>query len=167
MKKIVLGLITALLFLGCSSNEEAKQNVEPKLVVGKSLENLGLNDQFDKPVTLKADTKKVVISYSKDTGHVCSGFFEKQSESYLENNKVQYIADISPAPSLIRSMFVIPGLQDLKYPILILDDEKIAAPFRAGIDVEKTIVVSLNNNSIIEIKAINSEDELKKALETK
>ncbi|MEA2091424.1 MAG: hypothetical protein U9O83_03540 [Campylobacterota bacterium] len=167
MKKIITGLMIAFLFIGCGSKGAVEQNVEAKLVVGKSLVNLGLNDQFGKPVTLKAETKKIVISFSKDAGHICSAFFEKQSESYLENNKIQYVADISPAPSLIRSLFVIPGLKDIKYPILILDDEKIAAPFRAGIDVEKTIVVSLNNNSITEIKAVNSEDELKKALEAK
>ncbi len=167
MKKIVLGLIAALLFIGCSSDKAAEQNVEPKLVVGKSLENLGLKDQFEKPLSISKDTKKLMISFSKDAGHICSGFLEKQSASYLKDNNIQYIADVSPAPSLIRSMFVIPGLQDIKYPILILDDKAVAAPFRAGINVEKTIVVLLDNNSITEIKTINSEEELKKLLETK
>ncbi len=166
MKKIVLGLVSALFILGCSA-EVDMQNIEPKLVVGKSLKNLGLLDQFDKPVVLKAETKKVMISYSKDAGHICSGFLEKQSPTYLKDNNIQYIADISPAPSLIRSIFVIPGLQDLKYPILILDDEKIAAPFRVGVNAENTIVLSLKNNLILNIKNINSEDELKKALEAK
>jgi len=52
MKKIVLTLMMALLFMGCSKNSEAMKNVEPKLVVGKSLASLKLNDQNEKPLKL-------------------------------------------------------------------------------------------------------------------
>ncbi|MEA1892736.1 MAG: hypothetical protein U9N33_08500 [Campylobacterota bacterium] len=166
MKKIVSGIIAALLFLGCSSDKASEQNIEPKIVIGKSLVNLGLKNQFDKAEKLSSDTKKIIISYSKDTGHTCSGFFEKQTPTYLDDKNIKYLADISSAPSIIRSMFVIPGLQELKYSVLILDDETIAAPYKAGVSIEKILVVSLNNNSITDIKTATTEDELKQILES-
>ena len=64
MKKILLGLVAALLFIGCSSEEQVDVNVEPSLVVGKAL-NIALNDQFDKAHTLDTTTKKVIFVFSE------------------------------------------------------------------------------------------------------
>ncbi len=166
MKKIVTGLLVALLFLGCSSKGSEDQVLEPKLVVGKSL-TLTLNDQFEKPQALKSEMKKIIFAFSKDGAHTCNDFFVTQTPTYLSDNNTQFVADVSSAPSLIRSMFILPGLKDFKHTVLIFDDENIAAPYRAGVDVEKIIVVYLDNKTITGIKTINSQDELKKVIEEK
>lgn len=166
MKKIVLGLIAALLFIGCSSDKAAEQNEEPKLVVGKSL-NLALNDQFEKAHTLNADTTKVIFAFSKDMAHTCNDYFDTKEASYLSDNNIQFVADVSSAPSLIRSMFIMPGLKDFKHTVMLLDDKSVAAPYKAGIDAEKIVVVYLDGTSISEIKTINTLNELKKAIDTK
>jgi len=166
MKKIILGLLATLLFIGCSSNE-TNENVVAKLVVAKNLENVSLNDQFEKSHTIKADTKKVIFAFSKDGAHTCNDYFNTKSPSYLANNKTQFVADVSAAPSLIRSMFIMPGLKDFKHTVLILDDKAVASTFRADMNTEKIIVVTLNNYKINSIKTITTEAELIKEIESK
>ena len=167
MKKIVLGLLVSLLFIGCSSDNSEAKNVEPSLVVSKSLSSLSLNDQFEKVQTIQADTKKVIFAFSKDMAHICNDYFVTQTPTYLNDNNTQFVADVSSAPSLIRSMFILPGLKDFKHTVILLDNKDIAAPFKAGVDVEKIVVVYLDNKSITSIKTISTEAELKQVIEEK
>ena len=165
MKKIISGLLLAFLFLGCSSKNEDAQNIEPKLVVGNSLSNLSLKDQFEKQHALKAETTQLIFALSKESAHICNDFFVMQTPSYLDEHKTQFIADVSSAPSLIRSMFIMPGLKDFKHTVLILDEKVQAAPFRSGVDVEKILLVTLEDGTISSLKSLNNEAELKAAIE--
>jgi len=167
MKKIVVTLALMLTFLGCSSKGGEVSNVEPSLVVGKSLQNLRLNDQFEKPHTLDADTKTLIFAFSKDMAHTCNDFFATQTPTYLVDNHAEFIADVSAAPSLIRSMFIMPGLKDFKHTVLIFEEESKAAPFRAKMDTEKIVVISLNNGTITKITPLSTAKELQEKIEAK
>lgn len=94
-------------------------------------------------------------------------FLEKEDPDFLAKNHAVYIADISPAPSLIRSMFILPDLKKLKFPILLITDEKLSAEYSKGMDKEKIIVVSLDDLKIRDIKAVTSVKELQEALKDK
>ena len=166
MIKLTIALLTAFLFLGCSS-QATDENVEPKLVVSKSLETLKLNDQNGNSHVITADTKKVIFAFSKDVGHTCNDFFATKPESYLSDNNTIFVADISGAPSLIRSMFIIPGLKDFKHKVLVLDDKNIANGYKAKQDTENIVVVFVDNNIITAIKNISSVDALAKVIESK
>jgi len=159
MIKIITVFLTALLFIGCSS-KATDTNVEPMLVVQKSLSSLKLNDQNGNPHAITADTKKVIFAFSKDVGHTCNDFFATKPDSYLADNNAMFIADVSSAPSIIRSMFIMPGLKDFKHTVLVLDDENTANSYKAKQNVEKIIIVSVNNNTITAIKNVSSTDEL-------
>jgi len=165
MKVITALFLTAIIFIGCNSKDTMDKPVIPKLVIGKSLTNLSLNDQHEKPHTLNATTKKVIFAFSKDAAHTCNDFFVTKKATYLEDNKVIFVADVSAAPSLIRSMFIMPGLKDFKHTVLVLDDENIAASYRANQNIEKIIVVYIKNGTISNIKSINTVDELEKEIE--
>ena len=158
MKKIVAILLTALVFIGCSS--KGASNIEPKIVVGKSLNTLTLNDQNGKKHSIKNDTKIVIFAFSKDAAHTCNDYFNEQSPDYLEKHHTQFIADVSSAPSFIRSMFIMPGLKDFKHTVMIFEDKENASGYRAGQDNEKIVVVYLNNKSISSIKTISTAKEL-------
>jgi len=166
MKKIIAGLFVSLLLIGCSS-KEVTEVVEPKLVVGKSLSDIALNDQFEKAHKIEASTKKVIFAFSKDIAHTCNDYFVTQSPTYLSENNTQFVADVSAAPSLIRSMFILPGLKDFKHTVLLLDRKEKAAPYRSEMNTEEIVVVYIDNNSITRIITISSEDELKKVIEAK
>ena len=163
MKNIILAFVVALSFIGCSSNSQENKNVEPKLVVGKSLADMKLNDQNEKPQTLPADTKVVFFSFSKPVGHMCNAFLEKHPENYLAQHHAVYVADVSPAPSIIKNMFILPDLKELKFPILLINDDKLSAEYTKGMDKKSIVVVTLKNGTIKKI------DNLKdaKALEEK
>jgi len=164
MTKILLGLLATFLFIGCSSSA-VEENVTPKLVVGQSVADLKLNDQFEKPHGLNADTYKLIFAFSKDSAHICNDFFNTKAPTYLEDHHAQFIADVSAAPSLIRSLFIMPGLKDFKHTVLLLDDKTLAAPYRKDMDVEKIVVVYILNKKVTEIKTITTAEELRKTLE--
>ena len=166
MKIIIAFFSIALMFIGCSSKETTDTLVVAKLVINKSLANLTLNDQHEIPHTLKATTSKVIFAFSKDAAHTCNDFFVTKKATYLEDNNIAFVADISGAPSLIRNMFIIPGLKDFKYQVLILDDKVIASAYRANQDIEKIVVVEIVDGIIKNIKSINSVDELAKEIES-
>ena len=160
MTKTLLALLMSLAFIGCSSGDSSTP-AKPKLALNNSLSGLTLNDQFDKPHTLPKDTKTVIFAFSKEMGHLCNDFFVTQDASYLADNNAVFIADVSSAPSIIRSMFIMPGLKDFEHTVLILDDSTTAAGFKAGVNTEKVIVVSLENATITKIDKAFSVNELK------
>ncbi len=116
---------------------------------------------------MDADTKKIIFAFSKDIAHICNDYFVTQTPTYLSENNTQFVADVSAAPSLIRSMFILPGLKDFKHTVLLLDDKKVAAPYRSQMDVDKIVVAYIDNKAITKIVTISSEDELKKVIEAK
>jgi hypothetical protein len=160
MKNILLGLIIAIFFLGCAKDEGIA--VEPKVAVGNSLETLTLNDQFEKPQSLRADTKKVIFAFSKDMGHISNDFFDKQTPSFLADHNAVFIADVSGAPSLIRSMFIMPGLKDFKHTVLVIEDKNVAASYRIDVNSDKLMILNLENYIIKSISYASTEDELAK-----
>ena len=164
MKNIILSLILAFTFIGCNSKSEDNTNVEPKLVVGKSLSDLKLNDQNEKPQTLAADTKIVFFSFSKPTGHMCNEFLEKQPANYLVEHHAVYVADVSAAPSIIKSMFILPDLKELKFPILLINDDKLSAEYSKGMDKESIVVVTLENGTIKKIDNLKDSKALEAAI---
>lgn len=167
MTKTLLALLTALFIVGCGPNKEVQTNVEPALVVGKSVNALKLNDQFEKQHVINADTTKLIFAFSKDMAHTCNDFFASKDASYLGDNHTQFIADVSGAPSLIKSMFIMPGLKDFKHTVLIFEQKETAAPFKAKQDAEKIIIAYLNNGTISSIKTISTEAELAQVIESK
>jgi len=167
MKNIILTVALALAFMGCSSKSDVNKNVEAKLVVGKSLSEFKLADQNEKPQTISAETKIVFFSFSKKVGHKCNAFLEKQPADFLKNNNAIYVADVSPAPTLIKKMFILPDLKKLKFPILLINDDITSAEYSKGMDVKSIVVVSLNNGKIIKIDNLKDAQALKAIITAK
>lgn len=162
MKNILLGLVVAVLFLGC--NEPVKVDVEKETVVGNSLKSLKLNDQFEKPQKLDADTKKVIFAFSKDMGHLCNDYFVTQDPDFLTEHHALFIANVSAAPSLIRSMFIMPGLKEFKHTVLVIEDENVAASYRIDAHEDELMVLDVNDFIIEKISYVSTQEELVKAL---
>lgn len=167
MKNVILGLLISLVFIGCSSQEADVKPAEPKLVVTQSLADLTLNDQHEVAHKVLADTKTLVFAFSKDVGHTCNDFFATKDESYLNDNNAIFVADVSAAPSVIRSMFIMPGLKDFKHTVLVIDDETIANDYKAGQDSEKIVIVSLQDKTITSITNVSTTEELAARIESK
>jgi hypothetical protein len=162
MKKILLLLVVTLSFMGCSSKSEENKNVEPKLVVGKSLEDFQVKDQHEKPQTLSNDTKIVFFSFSKPVGHTCNEFLSQKPADFLEQHHAVYVADVTPAPSIIKSMFILPDLKKLPFTILLINDEKLSSQYSKGVDKESIVVVFLDNKKITKIENLKTKEDLEK-----
>ena len=159
MKKVLLALLGALVFIGCSS-KGAEELAPSKLAVGASLESLTLNDQFEKPHAVTKETRKIVFAFSKQVGHDCNDFFATKESDYLSSKNTLFVADVSGAPSVIRSMFIMPGLKDFAHTILVIDDKNVAATYKPEGDLEKVVVVSLDSFVITSIDYLQTPQEL-------
>jgi hypothetical protein len=166
VKKIILGFLIIFLFLGCSATAEEK-NITPTLVVGRSLSDMQINDQFGKAHTIDSDTKRLIFAFSKATAHICNDYFKTKPATYLAQHKTQFIADVSAAPYLIKKMFILPGLKDFKHTVLVLDDEVTASKYNAGVDVERIVIVDLNDRTIINVSSVRTIKELIAKIEEK
>lgn len=167
MKKIVLTLLVTFLFIGCGSKESSNQPVEAKLVLNKSLSDVTINDQHEVPHTISTDIKTVIFAFSKDVGHNCNEFFASKAPGYLQENNALFVADVSGAPSLIRSMFIMPGLKDFKHTVLVMENAQTAAAYKSGLETDKIVLVSLENGVITDINSLATTQELEKTLQTK
>jgi len=167
MIKIITALFFALLLSACGSKEQVAQDITPKIVVGENLSGLTLPDQFEKKHTLKATTDKIVFAFGKEPAHICNDFFVTRDASYLADHNTEFIADVSAAPSLIRSMFILPGLKDFKHTVLLLNDKEVAAPFKQGMNIDKIAVVYLSNGSITKVTTLTTDKELQALIEAK
>ena len=153
MKNIILALLIAFTFIGCSSkSDEQTLNATPKLVVGKSLSALKLDDQNEKPHTISKETKILFFSFAKPTGHICNAFLESKPANFLQEHHAVYVADVSPAPSLIKKLFILPDLKKLKFPILLINDDKLSAEYSKGMNKDTIIAVHLDNEKIVSIE---------------
>jgi hypothetical protein len=159
MKRILLTLVVVLSFVGCSDEVVV---TEPKIVVGHSFETLQLKDQFDQVKSIDADTKQVMFAFSKDMAHLSNNFFNTKEPTFLADHHTVFIADVSAAPSLIRSMFILPGLKDFKHTVLLIDDKNMAANYRHDDKTEALMVVDVDHFIIKNISYLDTEEALAK-----
>lgn len=140
------------------------ENLSAKLQVGKTLEGVTLNDQFDKKQTVSKDTKKVIFAFNKDKGHLVNGYLSKREKEYLQSNKIVFIADISKMPSIIAYLFAIPNLKEYGYPIMLIEDEEVSSHYQNKEYRDYVAIVELKDLTIESITLIQTEDELIKIL---
>jgi hypothetical protein len=169
-KRLLVGcLIFCSLLLGACSKKEEVQNlganmVAPVLGIGKKILPIKLKDQFEKEHILTADIKKLIFVFKKDSGHLVREYFNKLDKNYLKKNKIVFIADLSPMPSFIRNYIAIPDLKKHQYPIWLLLDEKNANKYKNLSNIEKIMIVELDNFVIKGAKFISTTKELDKEL---
>ncbi len=163
MRKFFLSLITllAFLFVGCSNRPT---DVKSLLKVGNTLKPFTLSDQFEKPHTLKSDTKKIIFVFAKKSGHTVREYFNTKPIDYLKKHHYIFVADVSGMPSIIYKMFAKSDLQEHKYPIWLIFDTKDSAKFIDEKNRDKIMVVTLDNLKIKKIEFFDDIKEFKKAL---
>jgi hypothetical protein len=163
MKNLIYLLI--LLFLLSSYYSCASQNTleGPVLVEGKKLPDFTFKDQFNNTHTIDAGIEKIIFAFDEYPAHAVNDYLADKSGSFLKDNKTLFIADISAAPSLIRKMFILPGIKKYAYPVLIFTDKEEARPFRHKIETKKIVVAHLKGKEIVLIETLMpSIEEVKK-----
>ncbi len=128
------------------------------LNVGSKLD-FTLPDQFDKPHSLSSDTKKLILSFSKASGHAVKEFLKKEPKEFLEQHKTMFIADISPMPVVIRNTFALPDLKKSPFSVLLIYDKKLANRIKPKENSDNIILVLLKDQKVTDIKVIHNIQE--------
>lgn len=125
---------------------------ETRLKPGHTLEGFSLTGADDKTYAVTADTRWVLFAYSDNDGHRLNTFFESRPD-LLQSDRVRYVADISGAPMLVRSLFILPSLEDLPFPVMVIKDDAFAARYRSPVLGAGIVLVKLKSYEIIEVSA--------------
>jgi len=173
-KNFIFGILAVLLLLsGCGGdkleNKEQvtinKGTISSGVIVGKALEPFTFKDQFDKPISLEATTKKVIFAFTKPTGHIMRVYMGLKKENYLSKRDILFIADISGMPSLIAKMFAIPDMKDSKYSILLIKEKEKALRFRSQKHKNAVMIISLDNKIVKSVKFVTNKEDINKEID--
>jgi hypothetical protein len=176
MKKILLGLLLLIIVAvgalfainGTSNYDPSKYSLSVTLEgkpfgVGSHID-FTLPDQFDKPKSLPDDTQKLLFVFTKPTGHTFKSFMAFQTKTFLQDNKIIAVADISGMPIVIVNTFAMPDFRQSAYSILLIYDKDMAKKLKEGQAVDKVIVMTLTDKKVTHIDHASSEAELAELL---
>jgi len=172
LKKTIYTIIiaTAIAVSGCGKNKTLDTNMQKvnsltnDITVGKVLPNITIKDQFDKPISIKTDTKKAIFVFTKNSAHTVRELLDSKPENYLSNKKITFIADISGMPSIISSMFAIPDLKKHKYSVMLIKNEDIAKKYKNTKYEDYITVIDLNSFKITKIILLSKAEQLEKLI---
>jgi hypothetical protein len=173
MKKLIYSILILATIAGVTLyTVNSKDNYDASKYFAKATNGLKINstldlklpDQFEKTVTLKDSTKKLIFAFSKNTGHITREFFKKQPKNYLDSKNALFAADVSKMPVFIRNTFAMPDFKKSPYHILLIYEKKAAQELEQGLDKDKVIVVELNNKKVVKVNYASNEEELKELL---
>jgi len=98
------------------------------LSVGTTIEATQFKDQFEKNLSITTQTQQLIVVFSKVEGEKVKAFLEA-NPNYLREKNALYLMDVTPVPSMVMSMFMLPKFKKYAYPIGLIEDEKLLAPF--------------------------------------
>ncbi len=174
IKKIVLGfLVLIVIAVGTLFAFNGKDNYDATKYIATATNgiNIGskleftLPDQFDKPHSLTNNTKKLILVFAKSTGHTVKAFLNQQDKDYLIKRNTQFVADISPMPTVIRNTFALPDLRKSNYSVFLIYDENIAKTLKNKKEADKIAIATIENKVIKSVKYITTTEELKAQLQ--
>ncbi len=122
-----------------------------------------LLDQFDKPYTVNAELRVVLIARDMAGSQLVKSALEGRPAGYLEARHVVFVADISRMPAPISAMFAVPAMRDYSYRVLLDRDARIASRFTAQPEVVTWLQVE--RGRVVDIRRFDSTDTLRQALE--
>ncbi|MBC7420741.1 MAG: hypothetical protein H7328_08435 [Bdellovibrio sp.] len=129
------------------------------LEVGSAIPELKLNDQFEKPIKVAADTKVLIFVADKKPSKTLSDYLT-ESKYDLTAKKVVYISDISKMPSMISSMFAKPAMKKYHYNVALDEagDETKSWPRQT----DKVTIMTLKNQKISQVQYLQTKEEIEK-----
>ena len=76
--------------------------------------------------TLKSSTRAVIISSEKDVSGMVRDWLLTKKTDFLEQHRAEYVADITPMPAIITTLFAMPKMKKYPFPMLLADDPQFA-----------------------------------------
>ena len=133
MKRLASALLLGLSLLSVSAQAQ-------------TLSMTSFEDQWEKPVTVTADSKWLIVTQAKESGNIVKETFDALGMKDLGAYKVIYLADISAMPSFVTKLFALPKMRDYDFQMALIREEgdlaKLALPIK---DKEAVAVFALDN----------------------
>ncbi|MHA6495333.1 FAD/FMN-containing dehydrogenase [Pseudomonas borbori] len=121
-----------------------------------------LNDQFDRPYRLDANTRVLLVARSMGSAKLVNATLEDQAKGYLEARDAVFIADIERMPAVAK-LFFLPAMRDASYRILLDREGQVAA--RYGSERDAVIWVEVRNGEALQQRLFSDATSLKSALD--
>jgi len=124
--------------------------------IGDTLPLFNLVDQFDTKIEIKKEGNTTLLfSFEKDVSSSIKKYIDSQPSTFLEDNHIVYISDISSMPSFITSWFAIPKMRKFDFKIALIYDEVGELVPRKE---DKVSVLKLSDNKVMSINFIKAKE---------
>ena len=125
-----------------------------EIKVGEGFPAYNLVDQFDEKMEVKMDgNTTLILSFEKDVSSETKKFLDTKEKTFLVDNDLMYISDISSMPSFITSWFALPKMKKFAFKVALIYEDKIGdiIPREDG----KVTVIDLEYNKIMKIQFVD------------
>lgn len=129
---------------------------------GATLPAITLADQHDVQATVGPETKLLLFTRDMDASKITKEVLAEDGAARLARAHATYVADISAMPSLVTTLFAMPGLRKRSYPMLLDRDGTVTKdlPFQAG----AVTVVTLDHQVIRHVEYVTTAERLRALL---
>ncbi len=177
MKKAFLATAivgTLLMCTGCSKSDSVINTevvsvssgvVAANITIGKAITVTEFVDQHEQKHEVTDATQKMIFAFKKDMGHIVKELLASKPADYLTAKNSYFAADVSKMPSLIFKYAALPDLQESPYPVLLITDEAVGAGFINEKEIERIMVVTLENKIVKNVTFVATAADLLKAID--
>jgi len=128
-----------------------------EIKVGEGFPAFNLVDQFDEKMKVKMEgNTTLILSFEKDVSSEIKAFLDKKEKTFLVDNDILYISDISSMPSFITSWFALPKMKKFAFKVALIYEDKVADIIPR--EDEKVTVIDLDYNKIMKIQFVNPKE---------
>jgi hypothetical protein len=132
------------------------------LGVGATLPEVALADQHDVPGSVGPGTRLLLFTRDMDASKITKEVLAENGAAMLASADAVYVADVSAMPSLVTTLFAMPGLRKRPYRMLLDRDGAVTKdlPSEAG----AVTVLTLDRGVVRRIEHVGSADRLRAVL---
>lgn len=155
-----IGTMMAIL-AACVALWAAPAHADP-VAEGATLPAISLADQHDVQAKVGPETKLLLFTRDMDASKITKEVLAENGAAMLANAGAVYVADISAMPSLVTTLFAMPGLRKRPYQMLLDRDGAVTKdlPSQKG----AVTVLTLDHMVVRHVEYVTSVDGLRAVL---
>lgn len=129
---------------------------------GATLPAIALADQHDVQTHVGPETRLLLFTRDMDASKITKEVLAEDGAAQLTRARAQYVADISAMPSLVTTLFAMPGLRKRPYPMLLDRDGSVTkdVPSQPG----AVTVLTLDRSTVRHVEYVTSAERLRAVL---
>ena len=129
---------------------------------GATFPAITLADQHDVQATVGPETKLLLFTRDMDASKITKEVLAENGAAELARAHATYVADISAKPSLVTTLFAMPGLRKRPYPMLLDRDGVVTKDFPS--QTGAVTVVTLDHQVVLHVEYVTTAVRLREIL---